>query len=111
MLRSVVGPGGWNDPDMIIVGDFGLSMSQQKLQMGMWCMWAAPLFMSNDLRKLSDESKAILLNKNYIAINQDPLGDMAVQVYKDDYDIQVWTKQLARPMKGSVAVAIFSDWY
>ena len=48
----------------------------------MWCMWAAPLFMSTDLRDLSAEAKAILLNKNYIAINQDPLGDMAVRVDK-----------------------------
>jgi len=111
LLRSVVGPGGWNDPDMLIVGDFGLSFTQQRAQMGMWAMFAAPMLVSADLRKMSPQSMSILLNKHVIAINQDPLGDMAKMVYSEDHDISVWTKQLANPKKGSVALGIFSDWW
>jgi len=110
-LRSVVGPGGWNDPDMIIVGDLGLSLSQQKAQFGMWALWAAPLLVSSDLRSLTDDSKAIILNKNVIAINQDPLGDMAKNVYMDAQDITIWVKKLANPKPGSFAVGILCTWW
>jgi len=110
-LRAVVGPGGWNDPDMLIVGDFGLSYYQQRAQFGMWAMFAAPMLMSNDLRSISDEAKAILLNKNVIAISQDPLGDMAQQVLAPATDVTIWTKQLAKPIKGSVAIGILNLWW
>jgi len=111
-LRSVVGPGGWNDPDMIIVGDYGLSVSQQRAQFGMWSLWAAPLLVSSDLRSLSDDAKAILLNKNVIAINQDPLGDMARCVFTTYYynSTTVWVKQMALPTKGTVAIGWLNVW-
>jgi len=111
-LRSVVGPGGWNDPDMIIVGDYGLSVSQQRAQFGMWAMWAAPLLVSSDIRSLSDDAKAILLNMNVIAINQDPLGDMARCVYTTYYynSTTIWIKQMALPTTGTVAVGYLNTW-
>ena len=58
----------------LVIGGYGLSYEQQKVQMGMWAIWASPLLMSNDLRDIAPESAAILKNKYVIAINQDPLG-------------------------------------
>ncbi|XP_046546385.1 alpha-N-acetylgalactosaminidase-like [Haliotis rubra] len=70
---SVSGPGSINDPDELIIGDFSLSYDQEKSQFGMWAMFAAPLYISADLRTIRPEAKAILQNKGVIAINQDPL--------------------------------------
>ncbi|XP_013416361.1 alpha-N-acetylgalactosaminidase-like isoform X1 [Lingula anatina] len=85
------GPGAWNDPDMLIIGNYGLSYDQQRVQMAMWAIMASPLLMGNDLRHIAPESKAILQNKNVIAINQDPMGKMGKRVIKNN-DIQVWTR-------------------
>ncbi|CAG08335.1 unnamed protein product [Tetraodon nigroviridis] len=68
------GPGGWNDPDMLVIGNFGLSHDQQESQMALWAIMAAPLLMSNDLRDICPRSKKLLQNRHVIAINQDPLG-------------------------------------
>ena len=65
----------------LVVGDFGLSYYQQKAQFGMWAMFAAPLFMSVDLRTITPEAVAILQNRNVIAINQDPLGIQAMRLF------------------------------
>ncbi|XP_002733825.2 alpha-N-acetylgalactosaminidase-like [Saccoglossus kowalevskii] len=92
-LAAAQGPGKWNDPDMVIIGDFGLSYDQSKSQMAMWSIFASPLMMSNDLRSVSDEAKEILLNKEIIAVNQDALGVMGRQVYKTGA-MEVWTKPL-----------------
>ncbi|OTF82228.1 hypothetical protein BLA29_003339 [Euroglyphus maynei] len=90
------GPGGWFDPDMLIIGDNGLSYEQSKTQMAFWCMWSAPLYMSNDLRSIQPEMKEILLNKELIAIDQDPLGIMASLVVQTSrWLTQVWTKKLS----------------
>ena len=64
----------------IVIGNFGLSVDQQKVQMAMFAMFASPLLMSNDLRSIPAESKAILLNKGIIAINQDTLGVQAKRI-------------------------------
>lgn len=74
VFQPYAGPGNWNDPDMLMLGNFGLSLDEQKAQMAMWAIFAAPLFMSNDLRTLSEDSKKILQNKEVIAVNQDKLG-------------------------------------
>ena len=58
----------------LIIGNFGLSFEQARAQMGLWCIMAAPLIMSNDLRNIRPEFKQILQNKEAIKINQDPLG-------------------------------------
>ena len=65
----------------LVVGDYGLSYYQQKAQFGMWAMLASPMFMSVDLHNIKAEAKAILLNKEVIAINQDPLGAQALMLY------------------------------
>jgi hypothetical protein len=62
----------------LIIGNYGLSLDQARAQMGMWCMLAAPLIMSADLRAIRPEFREILLNREAIKIDQDPLG---VQVY------------------------------
>lgn len=76
------GPGHWNDPDMLIIGNFGLSYEQSKTQMAIWAILAAPLLMSVDLRTIRPEYKAILQNKKIIAVDQDPLGIQGRRIYK-----------------------------
>nr|CAD7200120.1 unnamed protein product [Timema douglasi] len=76
------GPGHWNDPDMLIIGNFGLSYEQSKTQMALWAILAAPLLMSVDLRTIRPEYKAILQNKKIIAVDQDPLGYQGRRIYK-----------------------------
>ncbi|KAK6176934.1 hypothetical protein SNE40_015137 [Patella caerulea] len=89
------GPGGWADPDMLVVGDFGLSYEQERTQFGMWAMFASPLLMSVDLRNIRNESKALLQNKNILAINQDPMGKQATLKMKmEDDNIYVFTRPL-----------------
>ena len=65
----------------LIIGNFGLSYEQSKAQMAIWAILAAPLIMSNDLRNIRDEYKQILLNKDVIAVNQDPLGIQGERMY------------------------------
>ncbi|XP_063842284.1 alpha-N-acetylgalactosaminidase-like [Scylla paramamosain] len=77
------GLGHWNDPDMLIIGNFGLSYEQSKSQMAMRAIFAAPLLMSVDLRTIRPEYKAILQNRAVIAVNQDPLGLQGKRIYKD----------------------------
>ncbi len=83
LFQPFAGPGHWNDPDQIIVGDFGLSPSEAQMQFGMWAMFAAPLYMSNDLRSIYGIYSEILLNKEVIAIDQDPLGVQATCIYNN----------------------------
>ena len=71
----------------IIAGDFGLSYDQQQVQMAIWSIMAAPLYMSNDLRNIKPESRDLLLNKRVIAINQDPLGIQGQRLYKVSADV------------------------
>ncbi|XP_062610228.1 alpha-N-acetylgalactosaminidase-like [Saccostrea cucullata] len=102
-FSDVAGPGNFNDPDMIIVGNFGLSKEQQKSQMAMWAIMAAPLIMSTDLRNIDPYSKALLQHKGVIAINQDPLGQPGALLV-DMNQIQFWFRPVTP--QGSVAFAI-----
>ncbi|MBN3299749.1 AGAL galactosidase, partial [Amia calva] len=100
----VAGPGGWNDPDMLVIGNFGLSADQQETQMAMWAIMAAPLLMSNDLRDIDQRSTELLQNRRVIAINQDPLGKQGYQTSKFD-NFEVWE----RPLSGSrLALAVMN---
>ncbi|XP_057667713.1 alpha-N-acetylgalactosaminidase-like isoform X2 [Diorhabda carinulata] len=103
------GPGHWNDPDMLIIGNYGLSYEQSKAQMAIWCIMAAPLIMSVDLRTIEPKFKNILLNKDAIAINQDPLGIMGRLILKKD-KMDIWTKPLKPKEDGRklFAIAIMS---
>jgi hypothetical protein len=92
-LAPVHGPGNWNDPDMLIIGNYGLSYGQSKAQMALWSIFAAPLIMSVDLRTISPWFKEILLNKNLIAINQDSLGKMGKRFLIRN-NVELWSKEL-----------------
>jgi alpha-galactosidase len=72
-LREYAGPGHWNDPDMLEVGN-GMSVNEDRAHFSMWCMLAAPLISGNDLRHMSKETSEILMNKEVIAVDQDRLG-------------------------------------
>lgn len=111
---SVAGPGHWNDPDQLMIGDNGLSHSQERSQFALWAIFAAPLFMSNDLAHISKESKEILLNKEIIAIDQDPAGHQGILNWSSegngDGDVyggetRVWSRLLN---DGSYAVVLQS---
>ncbi|KAG7465040.1 hypothetical protein MATL_G00171990 [Megalops atlanticus] len=102
LLVPVAGPGGWNDPDMLVIGNFGLSWDQQVTQMSLWAIMAAPLLMSNDLRDIDPRSRALLQNPHLIAINQDPLGKQGYRVAKVN-GFEVWERPLSG---GKLAVAV-----
>lgn len=85
------GPGHWNDPDMLLLGNNGLSFDQSRMQMAVWAILAAPLLMSTDLRKVTPEIKDILQNEEVIAINQDPLGVQGKRV-KVLGSTEIWTR-------------------
>jgi len=72
-LRKYAGPGHWNDPDMLEVGN-GMTTSEDRTHFSMWCMLAAPLIAGNDLRKMSKTTLDILTNREVIAVDQDSLG-------------------------------------
>ena len=103
-LEGAAGPGHWNDPDMLEVGNGGMTTLEYRSHFSLWAMLAAPLIAGNDLRSMSPEIKAILTNKEVIAINQDPLGSQGRRVRKDG-DKEIWVKQLK---DGSRAVILFN---
>ena len=103
-IAPYTGPGHWNDPDMLEVGNGGLSETEARSHFSMWCMFAAPLIAGNDLRDMSPATRSILENKDLIAIDQDPLGKSAQRV-KRAGDFEVWSKQLS---DGGRAVALLN---
>jgi alpha-N-acetylgalactosaminidase len=105
VLVPAAGPGRWNDMDMLIVGDFGLSIEQSRTQMAIWSICASPLFMSNDLRSISLDAVDILTNREVIAVNQDPLGVQGRRVFRTQQGTEVWARPLAG---GDVAVVLFN---
>ncbi len=106
-LAPYAGPGHWNDPDMLEVGNGGMKPEEYQGHMTLWALLAAPLLAGNDLTKMSESDKAILLNREVIAIDQDKLGKQATRLYQQG-DMSVWSKPLSN---GSVAVGLFtSSW-
>lgn len=93
-LRQYAGPGHWNDPDMMEVGNSGLTVSESRAHFSLWCMLAAPLIAGNDIRNMSKEILDILTNKEVIAVNQDTLGIQCFR-YFDFGNEQVFAKPLA----------------
>lgn len=102
-IQPAAGPGRWNDPDMLIIGNFGLSVDQSRAQMALWAIMAAPLIMSNDLRNLDNAARAILQNKVIIDINQDPLGIQGRRLLKEKSQIEVYW----RPLVDSASTLVF----
>jgi alpha-galactosidase len=103
-LESYAGPGHWNDPDMLEVGNGGMTTTEYRSHFSLWCILAAPLMAGNDLKNMSPEIKDILTNKEVIAVDQDPLGMQGRHVRKDG-DSEVWAKQMK---DGSRAVVLFN---
>jgi alpha-galactosidase len=93
-LWEYAGPGHWNDPDMLEVGNPGLSLEESRAHFSLWCMLDAPLMAGNDLTNMSAEIRGILTNKEVIALNQDPLGRQAQKI-RDYGDTEVWRKELS----------------
>ncbi len=94
-LESFAGPGHWNDPDMLEVGNGGMTDTEYRSHFSLWAMLAAPLIAGNDLRIMTPQIQEILTNKEVIAVDQDPLGIEGKHVAKRG-DLEVW----ARPLQG-----------
>src|SRR4029077_9850146 len=103
-LYSFAGPGHWNDPDMLEVGNGGMTETEYRSHFSLWAILAAPLIAGNDLRDMKPEIQQILTNKEVIAVNQDTLGREGRRVHKDG-DLEVWAKQLK---DGGRAVILFN---
>ena len=97
-LAKYAGPGYWNDPDMLEVGNGGMTAEEYRTHFSLWCMLAAPLMAGNDLRDMTRETLEILTNSEMIAINQDPLGKQAFCL-RDNGDYEIWVKKLANEEK------------
>ncbi len=91
-LRKYAGPNHWNDPDMLEVGN-GMTLGEDRTHFSIWCIMAAPLISGNDIRKMSKETRAILTDKDAIAIDQDALGIQGFK-YADKDSLQTWFKPL-----------------
>lgn len=101
-IETYSGPGHWNDPDMLEVGNGGMTDVEYRTHFSMWAMFSAPLLAGNDIGNMSPQTKEILLNKEVIAIDQDTMGQQARRV-KRTGDTEIWSKQLA---DGGRAVAL-----
>jgi alpha-galactosidase len=95
------GPGHWSDPDMLEIGNGHMTVDEYRTHMSLWALVASPLLAGNDVRSMSDVTKSILMNKEVIAVDQDPLGKQASPVKNGD--LETWVKPLA---DGSVAVGV-----
>jgi alpha-galactosidase len=103
-LEKFAGPGGWNDPDMLEVGNGGMTTAEYRAHFSFWCLLAAPLMAGNDLRSMTPEIRDVLISKEIIAIDQDPLGTQGLRV-RDDGDLEVWAKKLS---DGAHAAILFN---
>ncbi len=91
-LRQFAGPDHWNDPDMMEVGN-GMTESEDRAHFSMWCMMAAPLILGNDIRTMSSATASLVMNKDMIAIDQDPLGVQGLR-YRTESGLEYWLKPL-----------------
>src|SRR5690606_26458386 len=90
---AYAGPNSWNDPDMLEVGNGGMTPAEYRSHFALWAIMSAPLIAGNDLRDMSEETISILTNTEVIAINQDALGYQAGPVLIDG-EARVWAKPL-----------------
>jgi len=104
-LSAYAGPGHWNDPDMLEVGNGSLTETENRAHFSLWAMFAAPLIAGNDLTTMSASTEAILTNAEVIAVDQDPLGNQAKVVATPQTGLQVWSKTLTGDAR---AVALFN---
>jgi len=98
-------PGYWNDPDMLAVGDHGLTIEEQKAHFALWCIMSSPLMLGSDPRNMTPEEKNIILNKLAISINQDPTEQGRRIVWQPESKSGIWAKKL---QDGKVAVLLLN---
>jgi alpha-galactosidase len=103
-LARFAGPGHWNDPDMLEVGNGKMNTEEYRTHVSLWAILAAPLLAGNDLTTMTPETLALLTNKEVIAVDQDPLGRQGDRVYAEG-PIEVWSRPLTG---GALAVGIFN---
>jgi alpha-galactosidase len=103
-LAQYAKPGHWNDPDMLEIGNGGMTDAEYRTHMSLWAMLAAPLLAGNDLRSMTKETLAILTNREVIAVDQDRLGKQGSRAWKSG-DFEIWTRDLSG---GAKAVAVFN---
>jgi len=103
-LGEYAGPGHWNDPDMLEIGNGGMTDIEYQTHMGLWSLLASPLLAGNDPRTMSAATHDTLTNSEVIAIDQDKAGHQGYRVTKDG-DKEVWARPLAN---GDLAVGLFN---
>lgn len=103
-LAKFAGPGHWNDPDMLEIGNGGMTFDEYKTHMTLWSILAAPLLAGNDLSKMTPETKELLMNREVIAVDQDQLGKQGDRVWTQG-PAEIWAKPLSG---GAKAVALFN---
>ena len=103
-LERFAGPGHWNDPDMLEVGNGKLTEDENRTHMSLWCLLAAPLLAGNDLSKMTPQTVAVLTNPEIIAVDQDPAGMQGYRVWQEGL-YEIWVKPLA---DGSKAAGLFN---
>jgi alpha-galactosidase len=103
-LRKYAGPGHWNDPDMLEIGNGKLTPGEDRAHFTMWAILASPLIAGNDLRNMDKETLEVLTNKEVIALNQDKLGVQGYRVSAKD-GLEIWAKPLAN---GDWAIAFLN---
>jgi len=115
-LWPYAGPGHWNDPDMLEVGNGGLTDTEYRAHFSLWAMMAAPLIAGNDVATMNQATRDILLNREVIAVDQDRLGQQGHRVARDGTR-EVWVKQMAdggRTLllwnRGETPARITADW-
>ncbi len=95
-IGKYAGPGHWNDPDMLEVGNAGLSLAEARAHFSLWCVIAAPLMAGNDVRHMTPEIRAILTDRDVIAIDQDSLGKQGFRALAEpSKSIEVWARELS----------------
>lgn len=104
-LQSYAGPGHWNDPDFLQIGNRGLDLDEDITQMSLWSLLAAPLFSSTDVTRLTKDQLAVLTNREVIAVDQDAKGIQGRRV-SEIGPVQVWAKPLRR---GRMAVGLINS--
>jgi alpha-galactosidase len=103
-MSKYAGPGHWNDPDMLEIGNGGMNFDEEKTHMSLWAILAAPLIAGNDFSHMSPETLSILTNREVIAVDQDPLGRQGTRADAKGAT-EIWTK----PLSGrAVAVGLFN---
>src|SRR5207237_1140903 len=115
---AATAPGGFNDPDMLEVGNGGMSETEYETHFGLWALMSAPLIAGNDVRTMDASTRAILTNPEVIAVDQDPNAFQAIKVHDNGAGQEVWSKPLASSgsravgllNRGGAAATIGVDW-